>query len=126
MSLIIPRVNGLNDAKNNWGNSFLGIYYCDEEGGKQRDQSDYPVIPQSAVENIANFTYSDASQSYVSTLNWWLRTGPHAIANHFAYPTEYQLFTSDYAFYWYDYEAGYDTVFDEFGVHTAGQMIANN
>ena len=30
-------------------------------------------------------------------------------------PMEYQLFTSDYAFYWYDYEAGYNTVFDEFG-----------
>ncbi len=112
-----PSSQWLNDSKNNWGNRFLGIYYCDEEGGKQRDQSNYPVLPQSAIENIANFTYSDASQSYVSTLSWWLRTGPHAIVNHFAYPTEYQLFTSDYAFYWYDYVAGYDTVFDEFGVH---------
>ncbi len=115
-----PSSQWLADAKNNWGNSFLGIYYCDEEGGKQRDQpsKDYPIIPQSAIKDIANFTYSDAAQSYVNALSWWLRTGPHSITKSFSYPTEYQLFTSDYAFYWYDYAAGYDTVFDEFGAHT--------
>ena len=48
------------------------------------------------------------------TMNWWLRSGPYAITKNFAYPTEYQLFTSDYALYWYDYEAGYNTVFAEF------------
>ena len=30
-----PSSQWLAEAKNNWGNSFLGIYYDDEEGGKQ-------------------------------------------------------------------------------------------
>ncbi len=112
-----PSSQWLANAKNDWGNNFLGVYYCDEEGGKQRDQHSYPILQQLYIKNFSNFTYSDAAQSYVDSLSWWLRTGPHAIAQHFTYPTEYQLFTSDYAFYWYDYAAGYDTVFDEFGVH---------
>jgi hypothetical protein len=32
------------------------------------------------------------------------------------------LFTSDYALYWYDYEAGYDTVFAEFGWNYSRQL----
>ncbi len=110
-----PSSQWLEEAKNNWGNKFLGIYYEDEEGGKQLDQADYPIIQKSAVTEAANYSYSDAAESYVSMLNSFLRTGPYAITKSFAYPTEYQLFTSDYAFYWYDYEAGYNTVFDEFG-----------
>ena len=110
-----PSSQWLAEAKNNWGNSFLGIYYDDEEGGKQLDQADLPIVPESNVTKAANYTYSDANESYVGMLNWWLRSGNYAIVKNFAYPNEYQLFTSDYAFYWYDYEAGYNTVFDEFG-----------
>ena len=33
-----PSSQWLADAKNNYGNSFLGIYYFDETGGKQLDQ----------------------------------------------------------------------------------------
>ena len=113
-----PSSQWLEEAKNNWGNSFLGIYYDDEEGGKQLDQADYPIVPETPATQAANYTYSDAAESYVNTLNWWLRTGPFAITKSFANPTEYQLFTSDYAFYWYDYEAGYNTVFDEYGWET--------
>jgi hypothetical protein len=32
------------------------------------------------------------------------------------------LFTSDYALYWYDYEAGYNTVFAEFGMNYSRQL----
>jgi hypothetical protein len=110
-----PSRQWLEDAKNNWGNSFLGIYYDDEEGGKQLDQSNYPVV-------TAAVNYSDAAESYVNTMNWWLRSGPYAITKNFAYPTEYQLFTSDYALYWYDYKAGYDTVFAEFGMNYSRQL----
>ena len=102
-------------AKNNWGSSFLGIYYDDEEGGKQLDQSNYPIV--TSADN-----YSDAANKYVSILNWWIRSGPYAITQNFAYPTEFQLFTSDYALYWYDYEAGYNTVFAEFGMNYSRQL----
>ena len=39
-----PSSQWLAEAKNNWGNSFLGIYYDDEEGGKQLDQADLPIV----------------------------------------------------------------------------------
>ena len=40
----------------------------------------------------------------------------------FAYPNEFQLFTSDYSLYWYDYAAGYDTVFAEFTMNYSQQL----
>jgi len=106
-----PSSQWLQEAKNNWGNSFLGIYYLDEEGGKQLDQAKYPIVT-----NASN--YSEAAESYVNTLNLLLRNGSFSIASRFAYPTEYQLFTSDYGLYWYDYQAGYNTVFTEFDWET--------
>jgi hypothetical protein len=106
-----PSSQWLQEAKDNWGNNFLGIYYLDEEGGKQLDQSKYPIVTTAT-------NYSEAAESYVNIMNQLLRNGSFAIAQRFAYPTEYQLFTSDYGLYWYDYEAGYNTVFDEFGLRT--------
>src|SRR5208283_4881099 len=39
-----PSQQWLEDAKSNYGDSFLGIYCFDEPGGKQLDQADYPLI----------------------------------------------------------------------------------
>jgi hypothetical protein len=110
-----PSKAWLGNASAKWGDKFLGLYNYDEEGGKQLDQAKYPVV--TAAEN-----YSDAADQYVMGLNWWLRSGPFSITKSFAYPTQYQLFTSDYALYWYDYAAGYDTVFAEFGWNYSRQL----
>jgi hypothetical protein len=109
-----PSRQWFEDAKNSWGNSFLGIYFYDEPGGKQLDQTSYPLV--TSADN-----YSDAANKYVSNLNWWLRSGPTAITKSFG-NSEYQLFTSDYSLYWYDYEAGYDTVFAEFALNYSRQL----
>jgi len=108
-----PSSQWLQEAKDNWGSNFIGIYYLDEEGGKQLDQ---PLYKYPIVKTATN--YSNAAESYVNTMNLLLRNGSFSIAQRFAYPTEYQLFTSDYGLYWYDYQAGYNTVFTEFGWET--------
>jgi hypothetical protein len=106
-----PSKQWLENAKANFGSKFMGIYYLDEEGGKQLDQTEYPLV--TSAEN-----FSDAANQYVTELNSGLRSGSLAITNNFGSPNEYQLFTSDYGLYWYDYEAGYSTVFAEFGYNT--------
>ena len=103
-----PSKQWLQNATENFGSHFMGIYYFDEPGGKQLDQTQYPAV--TSAENFNN-----AANNYTNTLNSWLISGPYAPTHNFDYPTEYQLFTSDYGLYWYDYEAGYNTVFTEFG-----------
>jgi hypothetical protein len=119
-----PSKAWLGNASAKFGDKFLGLYNYDEEGGKQLDQAKYPLVKASdlSVEAIAAKNYSDAAYKYVMDLNWWLRSGPFSITKHFDYPTQYQLFTSDYALYWYDYAAGYDTVFAEFGSNYSQQL----
>ena len=90
-------------AKRTWGDRFLGYYAYDELGGWQIDMQDLR-----AVKNAAN--YSDAATSFVNMTKYYL----DRIAR-FRNTTQFNLYTSDYALYWFDYKAGYDTVFAEFG-----------
>ncbi|MGA3111080.1 MAG: hypothetical protein ABSE15_03510 [Candidatus Bathyarchaeia archaeon] len=109
-----PSKQWLENASANFGSKFMGIYYFDEPGGKTLDRAYLPVLL-----NANNFT--DAANQYNKTLSSWLRDPQIGITRNFDYPTEYQLFTSDYGLYWYDYEAGYNTVFTEFGVNSGSE-----
>jgi hypothetical protein len=98
----------LDTAKERWGDQFLGIYLYDEPGGKQIDTGQWRSGPSAkkAMENASD--YSDAANRFVtnipSTLSW------QNVKN-----SGLPIFTSDYALYWFDYLAGYDTVFVELG-----------
>jgi hypothetical protein len=113
-----PPAEWYEQARTQWKDKFLGMYYIDEPGGNQLDQSKYPMVRrEDGVQS-----YADAAEAYINRTNWYLRTGRFSIGHSFAYPTEFKLFTSDYALYWYDYKAGFDTVFAEFGWNYSRQI----
>jgi len=92
------------NAKARWGESFLGLYAFDEPGGRQLDNSEYRVSYQRAD------NYTDAARKFTDDLTDTLETWIKGLIDR-----ELPLFTSDYALYWFDYKAGYDTIFAEFG-----------
>ena len=90
-------------AKKTWGDRFLGYYAYDEIGGWQVDMHEWRMVLDAA-------NYSDAANSFNSMANRYLDSFAR-----FQNTTQFNLYTSDYALYWFDYKAGYDTVFAEFG-----------
>ncbi len=104
----------LDIAKERWAENFLGVYMYDEPGGRQTDsgQWDTGII----YPNISN--YNEATEFFVTSISstWSMQDLKSRNIN---------TFTSDYALYWFDYLAGYDTVFVEFGWnHSRTQQIA--
>ena len=108
----------LNTAKERWGDKFLGIYLYDEPGGNQIDTGQWRTGPfaKKDMENASD--YSDAANRFVTSIR-------SSLIMQNAKNTSLPIFTSDYALYWFDYLAGYDTVFVELGWnHSRTQQIA--
>lgn len=127
-------VDWLNQAKAKWGDMFLGAYLYDEPGGKQIDTgywggntTTFTGGRITSFDNVKN--YSDAARTYNRLI---LNSGSmqhiinSSISNSVTIPLP--VFTSDYALYWFDYKAGYNTVFVELGnnspTNTKIQQIA--
>ena len=107
----------LETARDSWGNRFLGVYLYDEPGGKQLDEGQWRSGPTAArlFENVSD--YSDAATRFTTAIP---STDMQKVKN-----SNLPVFTSDYALYWFDYLAGYDTVFVELGWnHSRTQHIA--
>lgn len=98
-------------AKERWGERFLGVYVSDEPGGRQVDR-----FNPRAVYEAKN--YSDAASKYTQAL----KGGLQQFFSHFEQPTNVTTFTADYALYWFDYKAGYDVIFAEFGWNFSRQL----
>jgi len=101
------------DCANEWGDKFLGLYAFDEGGGRQLDLKTPRPFRVDEAENV-----TDAGSQFVSRATErliWYRQGFNSSMN-------FPLFTSDYALYWFDYKAGYDVVFAEFGWNYSRQL----
>jgi hypothetical protein len=113
----------IHNVTEKYEDNFLGLYYLDEQGGKQLDLDELRWVR--AAEN-----YTDAANQFVEGLNWWLNrrtfvdiTIPVNVTIPYA-ASDFPLYTSDYALYWFDYQAGYDVVFAEFGWNYSRQLNA--
>ncbi|MCW4008301.1 MAG: hypothetical protein NWF09_06430 [Candidatus Bathyarchaeota archaeon] len=96
------------DAKPKWGEHFLGLYAYDEPAGRQLDNATLKAVDDS---NWYVDNWTDAANKYITNMNLILNV---SIQEHMG-GLHLPLFTSDYALYWFDYKAGYDVVFAEFG-----------
>jgi hypothetical protein len=88
------------DAKQKYGDKFLGIYRFDEPGGNQLDGGQFQLINESS-------SYSDVAKSYVYNLS-------NILTYYYVNGSLQKIFTSDYGLYWFDYASNYTTVFGEF------------
>ena len=98
------QISWISSAPQHWGKYFLGIYFFDEPAGSLLDTHyDYPNSTQPQ-------TYTEMANLFINS--WQTMPGLHTIKS---LPNPPTTFTADYALYWYDYLAGYDVVFSEFG-----------
>jgi parallel beta-helix repeat protein len=91
-------------AKETYGDRYLGEYFLDEIGGKQLDMG-YPHIS-------SPYSYMEAANEFVELVQRYSAD----------FNSGGEDFTSDYALYWFDYKAGFDTVLAAFGWNQSRQL----
>ena len=98
-------------AQSRWGNRLLGFYIMDEPGGRQLDGTQtYTWNNNTGYPS----SYTNAASMYTEGISRFL--------SYQQSPSHYKTFTSDYALYWYDYKAGYDTIWTELGGNNSQQI----
>lgn len=115
----------LDFAKNRWGNRFLGVYFFDEPGGIQLDH-DWefnfhhikevdPEVYQTIKEYIEEDENETVTRDYELAKNRYIEYLENHLQLNVLNNRSITAFTADYALYWFDYLAGYDTIFVELG-----------
>jgi len=110
------RLSLFKDIEERYPVHFLGIYFDDEQGGRQLDIHDHRWVYEAENYTDAANKFFDASYSWLNRRYIRNETGVDVA------PSDFNLFTSDYALYWFDYLAGYDTVFAQFGWNYSRQL----
>jgi hypothetical protein len=115
----------LDYAKNRWGDKFLGLYLYDEPGGIQLDYNwndIFHLVQQQAPDfykSISPYIEGALNQTTIRDYEMAQKQFSHYIRNEMQmselFNRSIPAFTADYALYWFDYLAGYDTVLVELG-----------
>jgi len=98
----MPFALWVSEAKQKWNQNFLGLYAYDEPGGYQIERTEFMAVKQAD-------DYADAAEKYVANVTNWLNQLRDYSGE------SLPMYVSDYVFYEYDYRAGYDAVFAQFG-----------
>jgi hypothetical protein len=98
------------DARQRWGDLFLGLYIVDELGGRQIDCDEY--MPITEADN-----YTDAANKYDEYVRHFLDIYTEDLN-----AGDLLSITADYALYWFTYKAGYDVILSEFGWNHSRQL----
>ena len=97
-------------ARQTWGDKFLGVYLRDEPGGRQIELAETVKNASSPSEAVKKYVY---------------RLSSNETSMKILKDRQISVVTSDFALYWYDYQAGFDVVFAQLGWNnTRAQEIA--
>lgn len=87
-----------NQTQQKYGDDFLALYRYDEPGGDQLDNGKLRFVSNATA-------YADTASNYTYILQQHVNFYRSNVS---------RIFTADYGLYWWDYKAGYDSMFAEF------------
>ncbi len=94
-------------AQQRYGGHFLGVYFFDEPGGRMIDNQLNVTVN---ISSSGQVDYTQAANSYDQFVSQRMN-----VFSPVAHSVGFEVFTSDYGLYWFDYQAGFDVVLAQLG-----------